>query len=150
GALREYSGEHWCIEYDQAWRDAYDAMAGQMLESSERDYHQPAFWAAEVVAHDRRGRDVAVMQVRPVEPYPFRAGQYLHLEAADHPREWRPYSIANAPRADGILELHVRDRDGWVSAAVVRRTQPGDVVRLGPPVGMMAIDPRSTRDVVCV
>jgi NAD(P)H-flavin reductase/hemoglobin-like flavoprotein len=150
GALREYSGEHWCIEYDQAWRDAYDAMAGQMLESSERDYHQPAFWAAEVLTHERRGRDIAVMQVRPVERYPFRAGQYLHLETTYHPREWRPYSIANAPRVDGNLELHVRDRDGWVSAAVVRRTQPGDVVRLGPPVGMMAIDPGSTRDVVCV
>ena len=30
-SLREFSGEHWCIEYDQAWRDAYDAMAGRML-----------------------------------------------------------------------------------------------------------------------
>jgi NAD(P)H-flavin reductase/hemoglobin-like flavoprotein len=149
-ALREHSGEHWCIEYDQAWRDAYDAMAAGMLAGAERDRDQPPFWAAEVVAHERRGRDVAVLRCRPFQPYPFRAGQYLHLECGYHPREWRPYSIANAPRSDGTLELHVRDRDGWVSAALVRRVQPGDVVRLGPPVGTMAIDANSPRDVVCV
>jgi NAD(P)H-flavin reductase len=44
----------------------------------------------------------------------------------------------------------VRDRDGWVSAALVRRIQPGDVVRLGPPLGTMAVDTDSTRDIVCV
>jgi NAD(P)H-flavin reductase/hemoglobin-like flavoprotein len=148
--LREYSGEHWCIEYDQAWRDGYDAMAAAMLAGARSDWDQPPFWAAEVIAHERRGRDVAVLRCRPVLPYPFRAGQYLHLECAYHPREWRPYSIANAPRADGTLDLHVRDRDGWVSAALVRRVQPGDVVRLGPPLGTMVIDANSTRDAVCV
>src|SRR5262249_24436441 len=128
-AMREYSGEHWCVEYDQAWRDAYDAMATLMLTGSEED-RLPPFWAAEVIAHERRGRDVAVLRCRPVGRYPFRGGQYLHLECRYHPREWRPYSIANAPRADGTVDLHVRDRDGWVSAAVVRRVRPGDVVRL--------------------
>jgi NAD(P)H-flavin reductase/hemoglobin-like flavoprotein len=150
GALREYAGEHWCIEYDQAWRDGYDAMAAGMLAGSERDRDQPPFWAAEVVAHERRGRDVAILRCRPWLPYPYRAGQYLHLECGYLPREWRPYSIANAPRADGTLDLHVRDRDGWVSAALVRRVQPGDVVRLGPPLGTMAVDTRSNRDIVCV
>jgi NAD(P)H-flavin reductase/hemoglobin-like flavoprotein len=148
--LREYAGEHWCIEYDQAWRDAYDAMAARMLASAEEDRQRPAFWAAEVVEHERRGRGVAIVRCRPLEEYPFRAGQYLHLECVYHPREWRPYSIANAPRADGTLELHVRDRDGWVSAALVRRAKPGDVVRLGPPLGSMTIDPHSSQDVVCV
>jgi NAD(P)H-flavin reductase/hemoglobin-like flavoprotein len=150
GALREYSGQHWCIEYDQAWRDAYDAMAGHMLAGSQRDRRRPPFWAAEVVAHERRGRDVAVIQCRPVAEYTFQAGQYLHVESAYHAREWRPYSIANAPRGDGTIDLHVRDRDGWVSAALVRRVRVGDVLRIGPPLGTMAVDPHATRDVVCI
>ncbi len=150
GALREFAGEHWCIEYDQAWRDAYNAMAAQMLAGAEEDREAPPFWAGEVIGHERRGRDVAVVRVRPVGSYPFRAGQYLHLECSYHPREWRPYSIANAPRADGTLDLHVRGRTGWVGAALVRRLRPGDVVRLGAPLGGMTIDAGSNRDVVCV
>src|SRR5262249_47532442 len=115
GALREFAGEHWCIEYDQAWRYLYDSMAAQMLAGAERDSATPPYWAAEVVAHERRGQDVAVLRLRPFGEYPFRAGQYLHVECDHHPREWRPYSIANAPRPDGTLDLHVRDRDGWVA-----------------------------------
>jgi hypothetical protein len=30
-ALRAFAGQAWTIEYDQAWRDAYDAMAERML-----------------------------------------------------------------------------------------------------------------------
>jgi NAD(P)H-flavin reductase/hemoglobin-like flavoprotein len=150
GALREFAGEHWCIEYDQAWRDLYDAMATQMLAGAEREALTPPFWAAEVVAHERRGQDVAVLRLRPFAEYPFRAGQYLHVECGYHPREWRPYSIANAPRADGTLDLHIRDRDGWVAAALVRRVRPGDIVRLGQPLGTMRIDPAEERDLVCV
>ena len=36
----------------------------------------------------------------------FLAGQYLEFLLSDGKR--RPFSIANAPRADGVLELHVR------------------------------------------
>jgi NAD(P)H-flavin reductase len=64
---------------------------------------------------------------------------------------WRTYSFANAPRDDGTLDFHVRaPSDGWVSAALVRRLSVGDMVRLGPPMGMMTLDRRSTRDTVCV
>lgn len=151
GALREFAGERWCIEYDQAWRDAYDSMATKMLRAADYESGGPPYWHAEVVAHERRGRDVAVITCRPLRPFDYLPGQYVQLETAHQPRVWCPYSIANAPRPDGTLDLHVRaPSDGWVSAALVRRLRPGDVVKLGPAVGSMIADRNSTRDVVCV
>jgi NAD(P)H-flavin reductase/hemoglobin-like flavoprotein len=149
-SLRVYSGPNWCIEYDQAWRDAYDAMATKMLAGA-RDAAGPAYWHAEVTAHERRGRDVAVFTCRPLTPYPFEPGQYAAVETGHQPRTWRLYSIANAPRRDGTLDFHVSaGTDSWVSAALVRRLRPGDMIRLGPPMGTMTADPNSNRDVVCV
>ncbi len=149
--LRVYAGERWSIEYDQAWRDAYDAMATKMLGGAERDSQNPPYWHAEVIAHSRRGRGVAVITCRPLMPFDFRAGQYVSVECQYHPREWRTYSIANAPRAEGTLEFHVRALDsGWVSPALVRRLRVGDVIRIGPPAGSMTLDRHSARDIVCV
>jgi NAD(P)H-flavin reductase len=150
-SLREYAGDRWSIEYDQAWRDAYDIMAIRMLTAAEKDSRTPAFWHAEVVGHERRARDIAVFTVRPLMPYPFEAGQYAHLESPHHPRLWRSYSVANAPRSDGTLEFHVRaPADGYVSGALVRRTAVGDLLRLGAPMGGMTLTPYRDREVVLV
>src|SRR5215831_3444392 len=75
-SLREYAGDRWSIEYDQAWRDAYDTMAVRMLTAAEKAARTPAFWHAEVVAHERRARDIGVFSVRPLADFPYRAGQY--------------------------------------------------------------------------
>jgi NAD(P)H-flavin reductase/hemoglobin-like flavoprotein len=150
-ALRTYAGDRWSIEYDQAWRDAYDAMATKMLVGAEQDGANPPFWHAEVVDHQRRSRDIATFTVRPLMPYAYEAGQYTSLECSYQPRDWRTYSIANAPRLDGTLDFHVRAADsGWVSAALVRRLQVGDIVRLGPPLGSMTLAAESTRDILCI
>jgi NAD(P)H-flavin reductase len=111
----------------------------------------PPWWDADVVGFERRAHDIAVLTVRPTRPYPFRPGQYASLETPHRPRLWRPYSIANAPRADGTLEFHVRAvAAGWVSSALVWRGAVGDTVRLGAPMGMLEIDPVSLRDVLFV
>jgi len=149
-AVRAYSGSHWCIEYDQAWRDAYDIMATKMLQGAESD-ENPAYWHAEVLTHERRGRDVAVFTCAPLLPFTYHAGQYVSLECQYQPRLWRTYSVANAPRSDGTMEFHVRATStGWVSAALVRKLQPGDMIRVGPAMGSMTIDRNSTRDIVAV
>ncbi|MGE5829854.1 MAG: globin domain-containing protein [Micromonosporaceae bacterium] len=149
-SLRTFAGAQWTIEYDQAWRDAYDAMATKMLTGAAAD-PGPAFWSAEVVRHERRGRDVAVLTCRPLLPYPFRPGQYAGVACPQHPRVWRSYSIANAPRPDGTLDFHVRAvPGGWVSGALVRHVRVGDMLHLGPPQGTMTLDPASTRDILCI
>jgi NAD(P)H-flavin reductase/hemoglobin-like flavoprotein len=149
-SLRTFAGDQWTIEYDQAWRDAYDAMATRMLTGAAADTG-PAFWSAEVVGHERRGPDVAVLRCRPLLPYPFRPGQYASVECPRQPRLWRSYSIANAPRPDGTLDFHVRAvPGGWVSSALVRHLRVGDMLHLGPPQGTMTLDRSSTRDLICI
>ena len=122
-----------------------------MIAAADEAAEQPAWWDADVVGHERRAIDVAVLQVRPRARYDYLAGQSLSLETDVRPRLWRYYSPANAPRPDGLMELHVKARDGGpVSSALVRRVGVGDVLRLGPPVGHIALDAESDRDLLLV
>jgi len=149
-ALRHVAGEEWSSAYEQAWNDVYDLIADTMIAGAAEDPNPP-YWHAEVLSHERRGSDIAVFTCRPLQPLRFRAGQYVSIECNYQPRLWRTYSMANAPRADGTLEFHVRAIDsGLVSSALVRRLKPGDMLRLAAPMGSMTLDPRSRRDIVCV
>jgi NAD(P)H-flavin reductase len=52
------------------------------------------------------------------------------------PRLWRPFSPANAPRADGSIDLHIKGvPGGQVSNALINGAVKGDVLRLGAPAG---------------
>lgn len=149
-ALRTHASEQWSGVYEQAWNDIYDLIAQKMRAGAAGD-DGPPFWHAEVLSHQRRGTDVAVITCRPLQPLSYRAGQYVSVECAYQPRLWRTYSMANAPRADGTLEFHVRAAGGgWVSSALVRRIRPGDMLRLAAPMGSMSLDAESRRDLVFV
>ena len=150
-SLRIFAGDRWTPEFDQAWREAYAVIAQKMIDAASAET-SPAYWVAEVLSHERRGRDIAVITVLPGQPLEYRAGQYVSVECpAYQPRLWRVCSIANAPRRDHTLEFHVRAlSSGWVSGALVRRVRPGDLLRLAAPMGSMTLDRRSTRDIVCV
>lgn len=150
--LRKYAGAAWTAEMETAWDTAYRAATTIMTSAAEQDAaDRPAWWTAEVVAHERRTPDIAVLTVRPSQPLPYRAGQYVPVQAARWPREWRPYSIANAPAEDGLLRLHVRAVPaGWVSGALVRYTAVGDTLLLGRATGSMTLEPGTERDVLCV
>ncbi|MGI5180276.1 globin domain-containing protein [Dactylosporangium sp. CA-152071] len=149
--MRTFAGDQWTHEFDQAWRDAYAVIAEKMIAGAEADSTNPPYWHAEVLYHERRNQDIAVITCRPLQPLEYRAGQYISVECKYQPRLWRVYSAANAPRKDGSIDFHVRAVGaGWVSSALVRRVQPGDMIRLGAPMGSMVLDRRSTRDIVCV
>jgi NAD(P)H-flavin reductase/hemoglobin-like flavoprotein len=151
-SIRHYAGDAWTPQVEAAWVAAYSVAARTMIEAARRAaLVTPDWWLAEIVAHERRGDGVAVLWLRPDQPYPYEAGQYVSLETPWWPRVWRTFSIANAPRADDLLELHVRKIDaGWVSTALVNRAGVGDVLRLGHATGQMVIDRGSDRDVVCI
>lgn len=150
-ALRTFAGQLWSVEYDQAWRDAYARIAQVMIRGAEEDAANPPYWHGEVLSHERRSRDIAVFTCKPLQPLEYRAGQYVSIECKYQPRLWRVYSMANAPRPDGVMEFHVRALGaGWVSSALVRRIKPGDMIRLAAPMGSMMLDRQSTRDIVCV
>jgi NAD(P)H-flavin reductase/hemoglobin-like flavoprotein len=150
--LRKFSGDEWTPGIEAAWRAGFQAAADLMTNAAEEDEaSSPPWWVAEVVGHERRTPDLAVLGLRPSQPLPFTAGQYVTVQTARWPRVWRSYSIANAPRSDGVLRLHVRAQPaGWVSGALVRYTRPGDSVLLGPALGTMTLDPASDRDLLLV
>jgi NAD(P)H-flavin reductase/hemoglobin-like flavoprotein len=150
-ALRTFAGEQWSPEYDQAWRDAYDRIAQAMMQGAEEDADNPPYLHAEVIGHERRSRDIAVLTCRTMQPIRYEPGQYLSVETRYQPRLWRMYSPANAVREDNSIDFHVRAVGaGWVSSSLVRKVRVGDMVRLAAPMGSMTLDRQSTRDIVFV
>ena len=152
GALSKYASTAWDQETEAAWVRTYTTISQVMIDSAAADeLRAPAWWYAEVVAHDLRTADVAVLTVRPNQPYPFLAGQYTSVETPWWPRVWRHYSFASAPRSDGLLTFHVKSVPaGWVSTALVHRARPGDVIRLGPPAGSMTVDHTTDSGLLCL
>ena len=149
--LQEYAGDDWTPELAADWAAAYGVVADVMTGAAEAADAEPSWWDAEVVSHERRLSDLAVLRVRTRPPLPYEPGQSVTVMTDLRPRLWRTYSVANAPTEDGVLELHVRARDGGpVSGALVRHTSVGSVLRLGPPLGLMVLDPDSDRDLLLV
>jgi NAD(P)H-flavin reductase len=150
-ATLEHFDDAWTPELAKDWTEAYTLVAEVMIAAADEAAEQPAWWEADVVGHERRTIDVAVLRIRPQAKYDYRAGQSISLESDLRPRLWRYYSPANAPRPDGLIELHVKARDGGpVSTALVRRIGEGDVLRLGPPMGHLELSPDSDRDLLLV
>jgi NAD(P)H-flavin reductase len=150
-ATLEHFDDRWSPELAKDWTEAYTLVAEVMIAAADEAAEQPAWWEADVVAHEARAIDVAVLRVRPRARYDYLAGQSVSLETDVRPRLWRYYSPANAPRPDGLMEIHVKARDGGpVSSALVRRVGVGDVLRLGPPVGHISLDADSDRDLLLV
>ncbi|QKV93824.1 flavohemoprotein [Streptomyces sp. NA02950] len=152
GALTRYAVNSWSAETEAAWVRAYTAISQIMIDAAAEDERKaPPWWEAEVVDHERRTSDIAVLTVRPDQPYPFLAGQYTSVETPWWPRVWRHYSFAAAPRSDGLLSFHIKAVPaGWVSSALVNRARPGDVIRLGPPTGSMTVDHTSDNGLLCL
>jgi NAD(P)H-flavin reductase/hemoglobin-like flavoprotein len=152
GALSRYAPAAWTPQTEAAWIRAYTVISQVMIDAAAADEQTaPAWWHAEVVANERRTRDVAVLTVRPDQPYPFLAGQYTSVETPWWPRVWRHYSFASAPRSDGLLTFHIRAVPaGWVSNALVNHAVPGAVIRLGPPAGTMTVDHASSNGLLCL
>ncbi|MEU2287387.1 globin domain-containing protein [Streptomyces sp. NPDC013178] len=152
GALSKYAESVWDAETEAAWVRTYTTISQVMIDAAAADeLRAPAWWYAEVVSHDLRTADIAVLTLRPDQPYPFLAGQYASIETPWWPRIWRHYSFASAPRSDGLLTFHVKAIPaGWVSNALVHRARPGDVVRLGPPAGSMTVDHTSDSGLLCL
>ena len=95
--------------------------------------------------------DIMQVMLEPLEPtsLSFHAGQYINLILEDDGE--RPFSLANAPREDNLIELHIRhnagggvarwlEQDGGVENSLVICGPRGDfrLSRSGCPVIMVA------------
>lgn len=151
--LEHFAGNAWTPQLAADWAAAYGLVAQVMCEAAEESARTtPPWWEAEVVRHERRAVGLVVLTVRPHTRLDFVPGQSVALETALRPRMWRYFSPANAPRADGTLEFHVRVVDGGsVSTALAQGVQAGDLLRLGAPVGRrLTLDATDGRDVVLI
>ncbi|MGA3564541.1 globin domain-containing protein [Melissospora conviva] len=136
GTLAHFSGDEWSEELAEDWAAAYGLVAQVMTEAAEAAENiSPPWWVGEIVGHERRTFDVAVVTLRPQYLLPFTPGQSIGVS---HPtvRSWRYYSPANAPRPDGTIELHVRAAPGGtVSSRLVYGNRVGDQLHLASPIG---------------
>lgn len=149
-AVKQYAPRVWTDEVERAWAEAYTIMARAMLEAATAD-EGPAWWNGTVVERRRLGRDLAIVLVQPDQPLPYHPGQYVSVETPQRPRMWRYLTPATVQREDGLLEFHVRAvTGGWVSRSIVATAQPGDVWRIGPPMGRLRVDRKGGRDVLMI
>jgi len=91
---------------------------------------------ARIVALDPVAPDIIklVLKTPPTSPLRFVAGQYVDIIAEGGVR--RSYSLANAPRGDGLLEFIIKRYDGGVlSAYWFERAKRNDLLRLEGPFG---------------
>ena len=106
--VRHFKNYNWTEETRAAWEAALGHVSSVMLAAARDDAQQPPWWIGEVVEHDQRGPDLAVLSIRPDQPLQYAPGQYLAVQVPRWPRVWRNFSIANAPRENGLIDLHVR------------------------------------------
>ncbi|GAA1825816.1 globin domain-containing protein [Agromyces salentinus] len=152
--LKHFLGAGWTEELAADWAAAYGLIAMVMVQAAEEsEATAPASWNAHVLAIDRRSIDVAVVQVLPDPALEFEPGQAMAVEIPARPRLWRYFSPANAPRADGTIELHVQlVPGGQVSGAMIRTLSVGDTLRLGAPIGQELTlgEPELGRDLLMI
>ncbi len=128
------------------WSDAEDLVARWLRPSLDQD---PPIWTGEVVAHDRRRDDIAVVQVRSYLPFAFLPGQQVAVEARQRPDEWQKLWIASLPTDDNVIEVHVQVFDR-VTEDLVKRTAVGDPIRLRRVGGGLPLPPRSEHALLMV
>jgi len=112
---------------------------------------EPAAAAADdgphrIVANERRTQTIRELWLRPLDvPLRYRPGEYVLIEDADRAIPPRSYSIANAPRPDGLISLLVtRVDDGRTSTWIHDQLRVGDQVSVSGPYGTFVDDPQST------
>lgn len=153
-AFAHTAGPAWTVEAEKAWTEAYGLVADLMIKGAQESAAagEPSWWDADVVGHRRHGDDLAVLTLRPRMPFSHLPGQYAGVSSLRVPRVWRTYSLGNAPREDGTLDLHVsRIRGGAMSTALVDGVRPGETLRLSAPGGAMTSHtaPGGLRTYIC-
>src|SRR6266496_673669 len=118
--LQRFAAPRWNETAKHAWEMAYNHAATIMIEAAKDDAAEsPAWWIATVTGIELRGPDIAVLTLQPEQPLNYLPGQHVSVQTPHWPRLWRTYSIANAPRPDGLLRLHIRAVTGGLVSPVL-------------------------------
>ncbi|MFB9627917.1 globin domain-containing protein [Nonomuraea helvata] len=148
--MQRFSGNVWNEAVEEEWRDFLSLLTRTLAEGARQDASlRPAYWTAEVISHERRSVDVAVLRLLVDRPFKYVPGQSAPVEVKQWPNMWRYYSMANLPRRDNTIELHVK-ADGAVGRTLVRDVREGEVVKLGAPVGTLTLNPNTGRNILLI
>ncbi len=87
------------------------------------------------------------LRLPPTSALDFLPGQYIEVIGAEGMR--RSYSVANAPRADKQIELHIREvPDGAMSRYWFQQATVNDLLRLRGPLGTFFLRSHAGKDLV--
>jgi CDP-4-dehydro-6-deoxyglucose reductase len=105
---------------------------------------------ARVVKLQRAAPDVMLLDLKlpAQERLRFLPGQYIDLLLRGGIR--RSFSMANAPRDDGFLQLHLRDYGGPFSQHVFGVMKEKDIIRFEGPFGTFFLREESAKPIVLV
>lgn len=98
---------------------------------------------------ERLSHDVVRVMLRlpPTSALEFLPGQYIDVIGAEGLR--RSYSVANAPRTDKQIELHIREvADGAMSRYWFHEAKANDLLRLRGPLGTFFLRGQAGKDLV--
>lgn len=109
------------------WRLACQCRVAEDLQVAVFDPLQDGI-AAQVVALDWLGAQVARLRLRPQRGIRYQAGQHLVLWTGGVAR---PYSLASVPGEDDFLEFHIDCARAGAFSDATRGLQVGDTLRLG-------------------
>ena len=159
------SGEVQMGEYDDCALTDEDAAAGMVLlcachAQSDVVLDLPAYEGAKAiaprtmparVAHiDVRGKMALLRLALPKSPpFKFHAGQYADIL---YKGAVRSYSLANAPSDNGVMEFHVRLREGGVFSPALfsGSLKVGDVLRVRAPLGSFTLNENSDKPLIFI
>jgi CDP-4-dehydro-6-deoxyglucose reductase len=105
---------------------------------------------ARVVKLQRAAPDVMLLDLKlpAQERLQFLPGQYIDLLLRGGIR--RSFSMANAPRDDGLLQLHLRDYGGPFSQHVFGVMKEKDIIRFEGPFGTFFLREESAKPIILV
>lgn len=91
---------------------------------------------------------IITIQMPKTTPFVYRPGQYVEIMVHG---EFSPrhFSIANAPRADNTIDIHVRNTGGTVSRFLCNEIRETHPVTVSDPIGNMHLR-NNTRPVVMI
>ena len=97
---------------------------------------------------ERAAADVMVVHLRlpQNERLQYLAGQYVDIVMKDGQR--RSFSIANAPHADELMQLHIRNYGGVFSRHAFERMKVRDILRFEGPYGTFFLREESPKPVI--
>lgn len=103
---------------------------------------------ARVVRMERAAPDVMLVDLRTPtnDKFLFLPGQYVDVLLRDGTR--RSFSMANAPREDAVLELHLRNYGGPFSRHVFGVMKERDILRIEGPFGTFSLREESRKPVI--